>query len=136
MQDSLAESTPGPNSGGKPSSNQSVAQLVIEAADSFNYAAWQNAVPLLRSIIIDNANGTELSSLTVELTASPAFARGKRWTVDRVSAGEKLTLKEVDLDVDPAYLDNLDEAERGVLTFQPLQKSNVFWCSRPVGYFA
>jgi hypothetical protein len=74
-------------------------------------------VPLLRSIAIDNTNGTELSSLSVELTASPAFACGKRWTVDRIGAGEKLTLKEVDLDVDPAYLDSLDEAERGVLTF-------------------
>jgi hypothetical protein len=59
-------------------------QLLVEAAESFNYAAWQNAVPLLRSMVIDNSNGPELSSLIVELTAKPAFSRPKQWTVDRV----------------------------------------------------
>ena len=52
--------------------------LVIEAAESFNYAAWQNAVPLLRSVVIDNTTGAEFSSLTVEMKASPIFARDKR----------------------------------------------------------
>ncbi len=97
-------------------------QLLVEAVESFNYAAWQNAVPLLRSIVIDNKEGTERSMLTVELSASPGFARAKRWVIDRIGAGERLSLKDIDLEVDPSYLDGLDEAERGVLTFRLLHK--------------
>lgn len=100
-------------------------QLVVNAAESFNYAAWQNSVPLLRSIEIDNSDGLELSSLTVELKASSAFAREKIWAVDRLGAGETLRLKNVDLDIDPAYLDHLDEAERGVLTLCLKRKGEV-----------
>ena len=125
MQDSSSASLSGPDNIADSSANQSVPQLVVQAADAFNYAAWQNAVPLLHSVVIDNTNGHELSSLIVELKATPGFAREKRWTVDRVGAGEKLTLKEVDLDIDPAYLERLDEAERGVLTFQLLHKGDI-----------
>lgn len=100
-------------------------RLSVDAAESFNYAAWQNAVPLLRSIEIENVDGPELSSLTVELNASSGFVRGKVWTVDRIGPGETLRLKNVDLDVDPAYLDHLDEAERGVLTLRLRHKDEL-----------
>jgi very-short-patch-repair endonuclease len=123
MQDSIAPS--GPNSCSESSTSQSVPRLVVEAADSFNYAAWQNAVPLLQSLAIDNTGRPELSSLTIELKAAPGFARDKHWRVDRVCAGETLTLKDVDLDIDPAYLDCLDEAERGALTFKLIHKGNI-----------
>lgn len=113
------------NNGSEPAVCQSVQQLVVEAAESFNYAAWQNAVPLLRSVRIDNTNGPELASLTVELKTSPAFARDKRWTIDRVGAGESLMIKDIDLDIDPAYLDGLDEAERGVMVFQLVHKGRI-----------
>ncbi|MBX3426900.1 MAG: DUF3320 domain-containing protein [Pirellulales bacterium] len=122
MQDGSSASPPGPHNDAEPTVIQSSPQLVIDAADSFNYAAWQNAVPLLRRVTIDNSGGAELSSLVVELKASPAFARDRRWMVDRIGAGETLTLKDVDLEIDPAYLDGLDEAERGVLTLRLLHK--------------
>lgn len=104
---------------------QPVPRLLVEATESFNYAAWQNAVPLLRSVTVDNAFGLAFSSLTVEMKAAPAFARTKRWHIDRIGAGEKLTLKDVDLDIDPEYLDRLDEAERGVLTFSLLHNGKL-----------
>ncbi len=122
MQDDSPASPHCPTNEVESSESTTLPLLAIEAADSFNYAAWQNAVPLLRSVAIDNSGGLELSSLVVELRASPGFARDKRWTIGRAGAGEKLTLKDVDLDIDPAYLDGLDESERGVLSFQLLQK--------------
>lgn len=100
-------------------------RLVIEGASSFNYAAWQNSVPLLSRITIDNAGGQELSSLELACVASPAFAREKRWTIDRVNADATLALRDTELEIDPAYLDSLDEAERGVLTFTLRRKGNV-----------
>ena len=62
----------------------SVPRLVTEAAETFNYAAWQNAVPLLRSVSIDNTHGAELSSVTVQLSVIPVGRcavpdRRRRW---------------------------------------------------------
>lgn len=84
-----------------------------------------DAVPLLRRIVIDNGGGTEYAALTIELKATPGFARDKRWTFDRVRAGETQTLSGLDVDIDPAYLDKLDEAERGLLTFELSHKGQV-----------
>lgn len=96
--------------------------IVIDAADTFNYAAWQNAVPLLRRVLVDNTRGSDVTSFAVEFSARPEFARPKRWVVDRLSAGESYTLRDIDLEIDPDYLDHLDEAERGVLTFRLAQQ--------------
>ena len=38
-------------------------QLLVEIAPTFNYATWQNAVPLLKSVAIVNTHGAELSSV-------------------------------------------------------------------------
>ncbi|MEM9353660.1 MAG: DUF3320 domain-containing protein [Planctomycetota bacterium] len=100
-------------------SDSSAKPLVrVIAEECFNYAAWQNAVPLLREVIVENPTDDELSSLTVELTPSPSFARGKSWKVDRVGAGQSVTLRDIDLDIDAEYLDRLDEAVRGRLGFR------------------
>lgn len=114
----------GPESGDAESADgrQAGPRLVIEVAGSFNYAAWQNSVPLLTSLQIDNTNGPDLSSLSIVLRASPQFARDKRWIVDRLGAGEAFALRDLDIDVDRDYLDSLDEAERGLLSFQLLQQ--------------
>ena len=105
--------------------SQSFPRLVVSAADSFNYAAWQNSVPLLSKLEIDNTDGPELSSLIIELKTSPSFTRDKRWLIDRVGAGEILAIRGIDLDIDPAYLDGLDEAERGVMVFQLFHKGQL-----------
>ena len=100
-------------------------RLQVDAIESFNYAAWQNDVPLLRRVVIDNTGGEELSSLSVELKATPSFVQEQRWTIDRLRAGEQLSLRDVELQIDPAYLDRLDEAVRGVLSFQLIHKGEI-----------
>lgn len=96
--------------------------LRVEAVESFNYAAWQNSVPLLRSVQVENSGTYELSSLTVELSTSPGFARPKRWTVDRVGPTQTVSLRDIDVEIDADYLDRLDEAERGTLKFRLLHR--------------
>ncbi|MBS0265208.1 MAG: DUF4011 domain-containing protein [Planctomycetes bacterium] len=97
-------------------------RLVVAAAEAFNYAAWQNSVPLIDGLTIDNTQGPELNSVTLQLQASSPFARPKSWTIDRVLAGGVLTLPRLELDIAPEYLDRLDEAERAVLTFQLIHR--------------
>jgi len=91
--------------------------ITVDAAECFNYAAWQNAVPLLRSITLENPTSNEFSALSLEMTFSPEFARRKRWTVDRIGPGQTVSLRDVDIDIDVDYLDRLDEAVRGVMSF-------------------
>lgn len=127
MSENLPDSSEaqGQNTGGQPESPP-VPQLFVEAAETFNYAAWQNAVPLLQGLRIENPGGLPFSSLVVEMTAVPGFARDRRWMIDRIGPGETLTLKDIDIEVDPSYLNQLDEAERGILNFQLSQKEMAF----------
>ena len=92
--------------------------VVVVVEECFNYAAWQNSVPLLRSVVVDNPTDGELSSVTVELFVTPTFARPKSWKVDRIGAGQQVTLRDIDIEVDAHYLDRLDEAVRGILSFR------------------
>ncbi len=47
--------------------------VVAVVEECFNYAAWQNAVPLIRSVVVDNPTDRELSSVVVEMNVTPAF---------------------------------------------------------------
>lgn len=100
-------------------------RITISAVDAFNYAAWQNAIPLLHGLSIENLSGAELSGIAVELVATPPFIKSKRWIVDRIASGEVFPLQHVDVEIDPEYLDRLDEAVRGVLTIRLAQQERL-----------
>ena len=93
-------------------------QLIVRAAESFTYAAWQNSVALVNAVSIENSSVNDLTGLSVEFSTTPAFAHTRRWLVDRVGAGQTVSLRDVDVEIDAAYLERLDEAERGKLNFQ------------------
>ena len=112
-------SQPSPESGLGPTGGpQSPVSLNLGAADCINYAAWQNAVPVIHSLEIINHRSEALRNLRLELTTTPAFARGKQWNIQKIEAGSVYSLKDRDVQIDPEYLSGLDEAERGVLLFQ------------------
>ena len=92
----------------------------VETAECLNYASWQNSVPLLKSLEISNPTSQSCSGLTLTVTSSPAFIRPKQWVVDRVDAGSTVSVRDRDVQLDPDYLAGLNEAERGVLTFELL----------------
>ena len=98
-------------------------RLHVAAADTFTYAAWHNAVPLVQSLAIENPGPATAAPLVVEFSSTPAFARPKRWLVERLEPGAVAPLRDIDVEIDPAYLDRLDEAERGVLSFRLLAGS-------------
>jgi hypothetical protein len=89
--------------------------LKIEAdvAASFTYASYQNAIPVLRSVLIENSSDQHFENCRLELTSSPPFLRAKTWTVDRLIPGDKLTISDRKIELDAAYLSGLNEAERG-----------------------
>jgi hypothetical protein len=101
-------------------SGESVTDPTISAdiAGSFTYASYQNAIPVIRSIEIDNADGRHHESIRVDLTSSPAFLRTKSWTIDRLVPGDNLPLGDRKVDLDADYLAGLNEAERGEITLR------------------
>ena len=92
--------------------------IAADIAGSFTYASYQNAIPVVRSIQIENADGRHHENIRVDLTSSPAFLRAKSWTIDRLLPGDNLPLGDRKVDLDADYLAGLNEAERGEITLR------------------
>ncbi|TJV46258.1 MAG: DUF3320 domain-containing protein [Mesorhizobium sp.] len=94
------------------------ASIVADVASSFTYASYQNAIPVIRSIRLDNDTAGSLESCRLELTSSPSFLRPKTWAVDRLLPGDRLQLSDRKVELDSGYLAGLNEAERGEITLR------------------
>lgn len=94
------------------------AEIVYQIAQSFTYASFQNAVPVIRSIGVNNPTSANIENCRLELTSNPPFLRSKIWQIDRILAGESIALSDRKIDLDAGYLAGLNEAERGELTLR------------------
>ena len=92
--------------------------IKADLAASFTFASYQNAIPVIRSIMVENATSRLAENITLELTSVPGFLRPKSWTIDRILPGESLNLSDRRIELDPAYLAGLNEAERGEITLR------------------
>lgn len=87
-------------------------ELVPDIVDSINYACWQNSIPFLRALKIRNGTERLLTDVRLELESNPPVTRRKVWAIDRLRAGDELSVADKAVELDPDYLVNLDEAER------------------------
>ncbi len=92
--------------------------ITADVAAAMNFASWLNSVPLLRTLTIGNTTSQIWSNLRLDLQTSPAFARAKTWHLERINPGEHVRLGDRDVQIDPDYLNGLNEAERGQLQFR------------------
>lgn len=92
--------------------------IIADVASSFTYASYQNAIPVVRSILIENKTEENIDGCRVELTSFPSFLRPKSWTVDRLAPGDSLSLADRKVELDADYLAGLNEAERGEITLR------------------
>jgi very-short-patch-repair endonuclease len=99
--------------------------IFSDIASSFTYASYQNAVPVLRGIGIDNQSERQIEALRLELSSSPAFLRPKTWTIDRIVPGDHLPLGDRKVELDAGYLAGLDEAERGEIMLRLIAGSEI-----------
>ena len=99
--------------------------FAADLASTFTFASHQNSIPVIRSIRIENSTADSIENARLELTASPPFLRAKIWVIDRIFAGEGVTLSDRRVDLDAAYLAGLDEAERGDITLRLLKGDRV-----------
>ena len=87
--------------------------VVADFASGFTYASYQNAIPVIRSIRIENNTDRSFEGCRLELTCSSSFLRPKTWTIDRLVPGDNLPLSDRKVEFDAGYLAGLNEAERG-----------------------
>ena len=93
-----------------------VVGINADIASCFTYAWFQNAIPVIRSIKIDNPTLQNVEDCQLHLVANPPFIRAKTWSIDRILAGDSITVTDRKVDLDASYLSGLNEAERGEIT--------------------
>ena len=84
-----------------------------EFAGSINYACHQNSVPVLKSLKVRNNSESTIRDLKLTFQVAPAFARSRVWHVDRMEPEQELEIFDRKIDLEPQYLNGLNEAERG-----------------------
>lgn len=92
--------------------------LAIEAsiAPKLSLADFQNAVPLIRELSVISSLTEDTGQLELTLSSTPAFVKPKTWHLDRVRAGERYRIRDVDVQLDGPLLTRLTEAENATVT--------------------
>lgn len=87
-------------------------ELKVTADSITGYAAIQNNIPIVRSLIVKNNTKEIQRSIDVLVSCAPAFAQGARFHFEQLAPGETRTISPIDLQPDHTYLIKLDEAEK------------------------
>lgn len=86
--------------------------IKIEAmiARKIGFASHQNAIPLVRELSIWNQEETNLENLVLTLSTDPDFVESRTWHIDRIHAGDRLSISERDIKLNAGYLSGLSES--------------------------
>src|SRR3984957_18711906 len=95
-----------------------VLPVAFTAADNVNVAFYQNAVPIIRELAVENALGRDLSEISVHLSAEPPFLTPGVWRVERIADQAVHHIRSFDLKLDPAFLAGINASRRGELRIQ------------------
>lgn len=87
-------------------------------SDNVNIAFYQNAVPIVRELTIENTTNRDLSSLSVHLASEPAFLTPGVWRIDRIASGATHHIRSLDSKLDPAFLAGVTASRRAQLRFR------------------
>lgn len=85
------------------------------AADNVNVAFYQNAVPIVRELAIENSTGRDLSELSVHLSAEPAFLTPGVWRIQHIANRATHHIRGLDLKLDPSFLAGINASRRAEL---------------------
>jgi very-short-patch-repair endonuclease len=95
-----------------------VLAVTCAAADNINVAFYQNAVPIIRDLAVENKLGRDLSEISVHLTAEPPFLTPGVWRIERIADQAIHHIRSLDLKLDPAFLAGINASRRGELRIQ------------------
>ena len=91
-------------------------RLACTTTDHVSLAYHENAIPLIREIVIANASAHDLCDLSVRIEAQPAVLQPLTLRIDRVPAGSDHHIATPDVRLDAGALAGFTEASRLDLT--------------------
>lgn len=94
--------------------------IVIEgtAAGKIGFASHQNAVPILRELVVSNDTEIDYRDLVLELVGELPFLEPKSWRIDHLPPGTRMRIPDRDARLHAAYLANITESLRSELTIR------------------
>jgi hypothetical protein len=81
-------------------------------SQSVNLAFYQNAIPIVRELVIENASGADLNAIEVHLSSEPAFITPGIWRIERIASQNVHHLRVVDIKLDHSFLATLTNPRR------------------------
>ena len=85
-------------------------------AAKLNLADFQNAVPMIRELSIENGGSRAAQDLEVRIESVPSFIKPKIWHIDTIAAGGTCRITDLDVQLDGVLLTRLTEAEKATVT--------------------
>lgn len=102
-----------------------IMELKVIADPTTGYAAIQNNIPVVRSLIVKNNHEESLRSVDVLISCTPTFAQSARFHFEPLAPGESRSISPVDLQPDHAYLVKLDEAEKASIRIKAVAEDKI-----------
>ena len=87
--------------------------VACSAAENINLAFYQNAVPIVRELTIENVTGREVSGIEIHLSSEPPFVSPGVWRIDKIADNDIHHLRVVDLKLDHGFLAAITASRRG-----------------------
>ncbi|WP_395494538.1 DUF3320 domain-containing protein [Acetobacter sp. KSO5] len=96
--------------------------LKVSLQDALNASLWENSVPVLLELALQNETDRSFSQIDVTVSSEPPVIRPRAWHLQQVEPGQFRTLKDLDLKLDGAFLSSQTEASRASVTFVATNK--------------
>jgi very-short-patch-repair endonuclease len=87
-------------------------KIACSVAENVNVAFYQNAVPFVRELTLENEVGRDLAEVAVRLSSEPAFLTPGVWRIDRIADKTTHHVRGLDLKLDPVFLAGLTASRR------------------------
>jgi len=88
----------------------------VSLATKLSLADFQNAVPLLRELMLVSTLEADTGQLELSLTSTPAFVKPKTWRLESIRSGDRYRIRDLDVHLDGPLLTRLTEAETATVT--------------------
>ncbi len=99
--------------------------LAIDAvvASKVSFATQQNDVPVLKELRLANLQALPVERLVLEIEADPPVFAPRTWRFDRIAGEGEVAVRDRDLQLNAAYLQQLSEAVRATVTLRARQEA-------------
>jgi len=82
----------------------------VSVAHKLGFTSHQNAVPLLRELVLHNESDQTYQDLTLYLQTTPAVLEAKSWKIDRLLPHSSLDIRDRDVKLNAEWLAELTES--------------------------